>query len=69
MHKNRVRLEPELERMAAQWGPLYRLEMADKMERWIRQLRVSARITLKDRFWKKPKSVLKPLPRRKLLLN
>lgn len=65
----RVKLEPELEQMAADWGPIYRLEVADKMERWVRQLRVSARITLKDRFWKKPKSVLKRVPLRKALLN
>jgi hypothetical protein len=67
--KNRVGLEPELEEIAGEWGPLYRLEMADKMERWIRQLRISARITLRDRFWRTPRPVLKRLPLRKARLN
>lgn len=69
MQRPRVTLEPELEAMAASWGPIHRLEMADKMERWIRQLRVSARITLRDRSRKIPKPSLKVVPHRKLVLN
>jgi hypothetical protein len=67
--KTRVTLEPELEQIAALWGPLHRLEMAAKLERWARQLRVSARITLRDRARTSPKPVLRPLPARKAALN
>lgn len=44
----RVTLEPELEQMAILWTPIKRLDMARAMERWARQLRVSARIMLRD---------------------
>jgi len=41
-----VTLEPELERIAALWTPMKRLEMARKFEKWARQLRVSGRIMI-----------------------
>ena len=41
-----VTLEPELEEVAALWGPVKRFEMARKFGRWQRQLRISAFIML-----------------------
>jgi hypothetical protein len=46
--KPRVQLEPELEAIAALWPAAKRLEVARKLKRWSRQLRVSARIMLGD---------------------
>ena len=43
MKKKRIILEPELEKIAGDYGVFDRLWMAEKLERWIRQLRVSAR--------------------------
>ena len=51
----RVRLEPELELMAATWTPAQCEAHAKKLERFARQLRVKAAITRGDQ---------KPLPRR-----
>lgn len=53
--KFRVRLEPELETRAALWSPEKRRATADKMERWVRQLRVSAAIIEKDRVRQPPR--------------
>jgi len=69
MNGTRVVLEPELQEVAAEWGPLHRLEVAAKFERWARQLRVSARITLRDRSLPKRKPVLRRLAPRKAVLN
>ena len=44
----RVRLEPELEEIAAFWSASKRLEMARKFKRWARQLRVSGVILFRD---------------------
>lgn len=52
----RVRMEPELEKIAGHLGPVQRFEMANQLERWIHQLRVSGRIL----------SQPQPLPRPKL---
>lgn len=66
---SRVRLEPELEEFAGNWGPLHCLEVADRWERWVRQLRMKARIILKDRSGPKPKASLRSVPPRKLAWN
>ena len=44
----RIRLEPELELMAATWSPAQCDEHATKLERWARQLRVRANILRRD---------------------
>ena len=44
----RVKLEPELEAIAAFWPAAKRLEMARKFRRWARQLRVSGLILFSD---------------------
>ena len=44
----RVKLEPELEEIAAMWPAAKRFEMARKFGRWSRQLRVSAKIMSAD---------------------
>jgi hypothetical protein len=44
----RVKLEPELEEIAAAWPVAKRFEMARKFGRWSRQLRVSAKIMSAD---------------------
>ena len=44
----RVILEPSLEELAALWSPAKRVEMARKMERWARQLLISAAILQAD---------------------
>ena len=67
--KSRVTLEPELEEFAGEWGPLHCLEVAEKWVRWGRQLRMKARITLRDRSWPTPKPALRNVPPRKLVLN
>jgi len=41
--KKRVILEPRLEEIAGHLGIFDRLMLADDMERWVRQLRVSAK--------------------------
>lgn len=45
--KKPVILEPELEAIAGELGVFDRLQMAEKMERWVRQLRISARMLAK----------------------
>lgn len=68
MNRRRVVLEPELEEMAALWLPAKRFEMAQKMERWARQLRVSARI-LSQTYAQARKRGLPRLPLKKAKLN
>ncbi len=65
--KIRVRLEPELEELAASWSPEKRRVMAKKLRRWARQLDVSAHILTSDHSPRQPS--LKVLPHRKTVLN
>ena len=65
----KVTLEPELEEEVALYTPSQRLELARKMERWARQLRVSAFILRRDSCPKRACASIKGLPRRRLLLN
>ena len=67
----RVRLEPELEELAALWTPLKRLEVSKKLGRWSRQLRISAVIQLKDEraAARRPRPRLKSLGLWKQRLN
>lgn len=73
--KKRVVLEPELEEMAGDWGPIKRLDMAVVFERWARQLKVSALIMVRDAddskvsFSQRLRRVRRGLPRRKASLN
>jgi hypothetical protein len=67
--KIRVRLEPELEAIAKEWGPVHSLEVAATWERWAHQLRIRAKIILKDRFWQKPKPVFRRVGLRRARLN
>ena len=69
MGNKRVRLEPELEEIAAEWGPVHSLEVAAKWSRWAHQLRIKARIILRDRSWPKPKPSLRRVAPRKAVLN
>ena len=63
-----VTLEPELEEEASLMTAVQRREFARKLERWARQLRVSAVIS--DRISApKPPPSLTYVPRRLLLLN
>jgi len=64
----RVTLEPELERDVALYTPSQRIELAGKLERWARQLRISAFILRRDGA-PRGHAVLKALPRRRLALN
>lgn len=54
-NRARVTLEPELEQEAALWSPERRRAAANKMERWVRQLRISAAIMERDRQVSPPK--------------
>jgi hypothetical protein len=69
--KIRVRLEPELDEIAALWPPLKRLELSRKLQRWSRQLRVSAMIQIKDEreAAARPRPRLRSLSKRKQVLN
>lgn len=67
--KKRVKLEPELEEFAGDWGPLHCLEVAAVWERWAKQLRMKATIRLRDQSWPKPKPALRRVSHRRLLLN
>lgn len=64
----RVRLEPGLEEKALLWSPSKRLSVAKKLERWARQLRISAAILKADQG-PKPPPCLKGLHPQKLVLN
>ena len=66
--KIRVRLEPGLEEEVSLLTPAQRVALARKFQRWARQLRVSARIILRDEL-PQPRPSLKPLPRRRLSWN
>ena len=63
-----VTLEPELEAEASLWTPAQRRAAAKKMRRWARQLDISA-VILERHTAPRPKATLKPVPRRKLVLN
>jgi hypothetical protein len=66
----RVTLEPELEEMAALWPAAKRFEVALKLKRWSKQLKISAQIMVSDGRGQKPRAASVPaLPRRKALLN
>lgn len=66
----RVKLEPELEEIAALWPAAKRFEVAQKLKRWSRQLRISALIMASDVRGRGPGPASLPaLPRRKALLN
>jgi hypothetical protein len=66
----RVRLEPELEEIAALWPAAKRFEVAQKLKRWAKQLRISALIMVSDGRGQKPRPASVPsLPRRKAALN
>jgi hypothetical protein len=66
----RVRLEPELEAIAALWPAAKRFEVAQKLRRWAKQLRISAMIMASDGRGPKPRPASVPsLPRRKAALN
>lgn len=65
---NRVRLEPELEEIAALLTAPQRRIMAAKLSRWARELMVSAAIIDADATgYRRPS--LRPLTRRRLALN
>ena len=62
----KIRLEPELEMMAATWSPAQCDEHAAKLERFARQLRVKANILRRDQVplskklrWQQPGITLK----------
>lgn len=64
----RVRLEPQLEKHIATLDASERRQVAKKFERWAHQLKISAAIL--DRACPAPpQDPLRPLPRRRLLLN
>ena len=66
----RVKLEPELEEIAALWPAAKRFEVAQKLKRWARQLRISAQIMASDGRGRAPRPASVPsLPGRKALLN
>jgi hypothetical protein len=66
----RVRLEPELEEIAGLWPAAKRFEVARKLKRWAKQLRISALIMASDgRGQKPPPTSVPSLPRRKAVLN
>jgi hypothetical protein len=62
-----VTLEPELEKRAALWTPEKRRAVARRMERWVRQLMVSAEVMERRSQVHPPR--LKVYPIAKLVLN
>lgn len=42
MKRKRILMQPELEAIAGEWGPIVRLKAADTFEQWARELRVTA---------------------------
>jgi len=66
----RVTLEPELQEIAALWPAAKRFEVAHKLKRWSKQLRISALIMASDGRGqnRRPPSV-PVLSRRKMTLN
>jgi hypothetical protein len=66
----RVTLEPELQEIAALWPAAKRFEVAHKLKRWAKQLKISALIMASDGRGQNPKPASLPaLPRRKAVLN
>jgi hypothetical protein len=66
----RVTLEPELEEIAALWPAAKRFEVAGKLKRWAKQLRISAQIMASDVRGQNPRPASVPsLPRRKAAWN
>lgn len=65
----RVKMEPELEEEAGALTASQRRIMAQKLERWVHQLRVSAKILDRDALPRPGRSSLRSLPRRRLSLN
>ena len=66
----RVTLEPELEEIAALWPAAKRFEVAHKLERWAKQLRISALIMASDGRGQNRRSASLPVvSRRKSILN
>jgi hypothetical protein len=67
----RVTLEPELQEIAALWPAAKRFEVAHKLKRWAKQLKISAAIMASDgraAQARRPSSV-PVLARRKAVLN
>ncbi len=64
-----VKLEPELEAIAAGWPALKRFEVARKLARWSRQLHISGRILLRDAAAPRPPARLRPIHSRRQALN
>jgi hypothetical protein len=67
----RVTLEPELQEIAALWPAAKRFEVAHKLKRWAKQLKISAAIMASDgRAAQTPRPSSVPvLARRKASLN
>ena len=66
----RVILEPELQEIAALWPAAKRFEMARKLKRWAKQLRISALIMASDvRGGPRQPASMPALPRRRAALN
>lgn len=66
----RVTLEPELQEIAALWPAAKRFEVAQKLGRWAKQLKISALIMASDGRGSGPRRASVPvLPRRKAVLN
>jgi hypothetical protein len=67
----RVTLEPELQEIAALWPAAKRFEVAHKLKRWAKQLKISAAIMASDgRAAQAPRPTSVPvLARRKAGLN
>jgi hypothetical protein len=67
----RVTLEPELQEIAALWPAAKRFEVAHKLKRWAKQLKISAAIMASDgRAAQAPRpSSVPALARRKAILN
>jgi hypothetical protein len=67
----RVTLEPELQEIAALWPAAKRFEVAHKLRRWAKQLKISAAIMASDgRAAQGPRPASVPvLARRKASLN
>jgi hypothetical protein len=64
----RIVLEPELEEIANSLNAAQRRALASKLERWAKELRVSAFILERDAA-PRPRPALKRLAPRRLLLN
>ena len=65
-----VTLEPELEEIAALWPAAKRFEMAEKFRRWAWQLKVSARVMVRNSACRNcPKPALRFVAPRKAALN